>query len=83
MDGALVHFITVYIPPNNQEFADWIIANLHWILSRIFYMDKKSLVIVAGDFNVVSMKKIISLRKPSTLRLHWINLSQRTGNEVI
>ena len=32
-------------------------SNLNWMLNRIYFMDKDSLVVVAGDFNIVGMKK--------------------------
>ncbi len=38
-EGALVHFITVYIPPENKQIADLTLRQLSWILYRIFEMD--------------------------------------------
>lgn len=56
-DGALVHYFTIYIPPNNKEIADLTLRQLQWHLKDIFSIDKDSLVVVTGDFNIVGMKK--------------------------
>ena len=56
-DGALVHYITVYSPPNDSEMAEITLRHLKWLLTRIFFIDKDSLVVVAGDFNNVGMSK--------------------------
>ena len=56
-EGALVHYVTVYTPPNDSEMADITLRQLSWILTRIFFIDKDSLVVVAGDLNKVGMKK--------------------------
>ena len=52
-----MHYIKVYVPLNNQQYADWTMSNLHWMLNIIFFMGKDFLVVVAGDFNIVGMKK--------------------------
>ena len=56
-DGALVHYITVYSPPNDSEMAEITLRHLKWFLTRIFFIDKDTLVVVAGDFNKVGMSK--------------------------
>ncbi len=56
-EGALVHFITVYIPPENKPIADLTLRQISWILYRIFEMDKDSKIVVAGDFNQIGMKR--------------------------
>jgi len=32
-DGALVHYLTVYTPPNNTEMADLTLRQLRWFLT--------------------------------------------------
>ena len=56
-DGALVNYVTLYIPPNSKEFAELSLRRLKWILYRIFLIDKYSKVVVAGDFNRIGMKE--------------------------
>ena len=55
-EGALVHYITVYTVPNDSDKADITLRQLSWILTKIFFIDKDSLVVVAGDLNKVGMK---------------------------
>lgn len=38
-DGALVHYLTVYITPNDTNEANEQIRNLRWILARISLID--------------------------------------------
>jgi len=41
-DGALVHYIAVYIPPNDQDKSALTIRRLKWVLWRVFQIDKYS-----------------------------------------
>jgi endonuclease/exonuclease/phosphatase family metal-dependent hydrolase len=47
----------VYAPPNDSELAEHTLRQLKWVLTRIFFIDKESLVVVAGDFNKLGMSK--------------------------
>ena len=53
----MVHYLTVYTPPKNDSRAVITIRRLRWFLNRIFFIDKDSLFVVAGDFNKVGMSK--------------------------
>jgi hypothetical protein len=57
-DGALVHYVTVYVPPNNEAMAEITTRQLKYVLYRIFLIDRESKVVVAGDLNKLGMKKI-------------------------
>ncbi len=39
-NGSLVHYVTVYIPPNYKEMADICVRQLKWVLHKIVLMDK-------------------------------------------
>lgn len=39
-NGALVHYVTVYIPPNYKKMADICVRQLKWVLHKIVLMDK-------------------------------------------
>ena len=67
-EGALVHYICLYIPPNNATIADLTLRQTKWILHRIFKIDAQSKVIIAGDLNRVGMKKCAFLESQYQLK---------------
>ena len=62
-EGALIHYVTVYIPPNDTKEAKEYLRTLRWILFRISERDKKACIVVAGDFNKIAMEGVDFIEK--------------------
>lgn len=51
-DGVPVHFISIYIPPAENQRAQMICDTLQWIVKqRILKKDDKAKIVVMGDHN--------------------------------
>jgi hypothetical protein len=61
-DGALVHYVAVYIPPADTHSAREVMRALRWIIYRLFTLEKKPNIVIAGDFNSIAIKDTEFLR---------------------
>jgi hypothetical protein len=59
----------VYIPPNESQTAKEVLRSLSWIVNRLFYLEKKPNIIIAGDFNKIAMKDVTFLETLGLFRV--------------
>lgn len=56
-DGVLVHMISIYIPPQENQRAQALCDTLQWIVrQRILKKDPQAKIIVMGDLNTHANK---------------------------
>ena len=57
--GALID--NIYVPPSELQTAKDVMRSLRWIVCRLFSLEIKPSIVIAGDFNRIAMKTQNSL----------------------
>jgi hypothetical protein len=64
-----VHYLTVYIPPNDVSVANEYLRTLKWIILRIKTLESNPNIVLVGDFNKIAIGKVDFLESFGLVRV--------------
>ena len=64
-----MHYLTVYIPPNDVGAANEYLRTLKWIIHRIKTLESNPNIVLVGDFNKIAIGKVDFLESFGLVRV--------------